>query len=139
MDLEAIEKKLSELEDERTAIWEERAPLDARLQELHEEIQPLQTQRDQLRIASGGLEWPTLVKELPSNDSSVKMLRYAQSKLDKDFGMHLGGYYPDTMEQSIQLKVAQTDESEKKNLAGLKYFASILTPHKDGRLWFGIF
>jgi hypothetical protein len=59
--------------------------------------------------------------------------------------MYHSGYWSDTLEGDVKVKVARTDESERKNVAGVKFFAPIMethaNPEKEGprRVWFGVF
>jgi hypothetical protein len=140
-ELEKIEAEIKALESERTALFNKIRPLQDRVGELHDLIEPLQEERAKLVLASMKTpDWKRIVKDLASDvTGSRELLHYAEKHLREQFGMYHSGLWSDTSEANIHLMVARNDESEKKNLKGLQYFATILTPHKDGMVWFGLF
>lgn len=134
-----METRIAELIAERTVIFARRSPLDSRVLQIHEELQPLRERRDHLRIQAGEFDWRTAVKDLASDDRSSRVMhRHAEEKI-RQFDMHLSGHWSDTLEADVCMKVEQTDESELANLAGLRFFTHLLTPHENGRVWFSLF
>lgn len=140
-ELNEVQVKIAVLEEERAGIHEKIAPMYARLMEIHDAFRPLCEERDRLRV-SGMAEpdWKALVKDLATDGrSSQTLLRYFDQQIRDRFGMWHSGYWGDTNEVNVKVKVERVGDSEKKNVEGVKHFVKFLTPHKDGLVWFGIF
>jgi hypothetical protein len=139
-ELDQILARQAALEEERATIHRTIAPMQQRLVEIASALRPLHERRDKLRLAAGPLDWRVALKDLASNDrNSQTLLRHVERELAERFDMWHSGYWGDTAEADIELKVTRTDESEQKNLAGLRFFAPLLTSHANGRVWFGVF
>jgi hypothetical protein len=131
------------LEAERAQIQKALSPMRERLSAIHDELRLVQERLVQKRIEDMGdsPDWKTIIKDLASDDrSSSALTRYAKKHLSKNFDMYYSGYSLETKEANIKLKVERTAESKAKNLAGLKFFASLLTPRKyERRVQFRLF
>jgi hypothetical protein len=140
-ELEKVEAEIKALETERAKLFAKIHPLQNRVVNLHDLIEPLKEQRAKLVLASMKTpDWKRIVKDLASDvTGSRELLHYAEKHLREQFGMYHSGLWSDTHEASIHLMVARNDESEKKNLKGLQYFATILSPHMDGFVWLRLF
>lgn len=132
---EELQIQISILENEREGIHRTRAPLDERLLAIHEELGRLRIEE-----MKDDPDWKSIVQDLAGNGKgSMALLRFAEQKLLEDFDMYHSGYYTETLEICIKLKVERNPTSKAKNAAGLKYFAPLLRPHNDGQVKFGIF
>lgn len=138
---EQVEQQMKKLSEERNALFEQMKPLQDKAVVLYDEIRKLEERRDQLRLADGsGPDWKTMLKELAEGGGgSMLLYRHFEKRLREEFDMWHSGYWSDTMEASVKLKVERTDKSEQMNLAGVKHFAPLMTPHEDGYVWFAIF
>lgn len=138
---EKLKAKIEKLRAEQRAIWDEIRPKQDRLHEIYEALRDLQEQRDKAETAGDAEpDWPELIRRLASDgESSVTLLRFAEKHLRGKFDMYHSGFWSDTREASFKLKVERTDESERKSLAGLKFFTPLYKPHEDGYVWFELF
>lgn len=137
-----IQRKIDLLEAERAAIHADIGPKQARLVAIYDELRPLQelVSREWFEAMGDSPDWAQIVKQVDGPKSSVGLLNYAQKHLEARFDMWHSGYYSETREWCIKVKVYKGHEpSYSKNLAGIKFFAGLLTPHKDGYVHFGIF
>lgn len=140
-ELASIEQRIQALLDEREKLFEQTRPLNKRLEEAWDEISALTEQRAQIQYsADTPPDWPSIVKDMADDTrSSMHLIRYAEKHLREQFDMWNHGRWEDTNETSIALKVERNEESNAKNLAGVKFFTGILSPHEDGLVWFKIF
>lgn len=138
-----LEKKRKTLEAERDAIFDEIAPKQERLTAIADELGAIRKELSHAWLKEMGdtPDWPAVIKELADGPrDSVKLRYYVQEHLAKAFGMSASGYWSATKEAVIQLVLTKDDpESLRKNIAGVRYFSSILTPHPDGYIHFGVF
>lgn len=146
--LTRIEASIATLENERGAIHKKIQPLNDRLMEIFRELEPLRESAAKLRIQAMGeklseSDWRTIIKDLASNDrSSSALLRFAERKLHETFDMWHSGYWAATNEAAFKIKIEDAPGyavSQDKNLAGLKFFTGLYTPHADGWVHYGIF
>lgn len=151
-DLEIVEREIGQINAERTRIFKEIEPLQKQQGKLFEELKPLMEHRGDLLVAkmkANGPDWKLMLKEVASNSCSGVLLNYF-NHLVYDLGLYHSGYWNDTVEACLQVKVERNDKSEKLNVDAIKFFAKILTPHKfdydfehnEGkaeRVWFGLF
>lgn len=154
-DIQEVRAKMQALRNERAEIHKVYGPMQARLIALGEEERPLKELLGKAQVARMRAEgvlasdWKFLLKTMASDaDNSQAVYHYFGELLSERFGMFHSGFYPDTNEAAVKIMVERTDESERKNVEGVKFFASIYTPHepqpplpKDGpkQIFFGVF
>jgi hypothetical protein len=136
------ETRIAALEAERQILWDRIVPLQQQVTAISNEVSVLAEKRDTLIVKAqkqqSEPDWKMLVSRGHTNRSTRALDRYFEGLLADRFDMRSDGYWSDTQEAALRLKVECTDESEAKNLAGVKLFASICTP-VDGYVRFGIF
>lgn len=138
--LDEMKARLAVIDAERTALFEQKAPIDAKLVALYKERDKLKEEHDKLAFASGEIDWKQAVGDVAHDGrSSLVLLDLVHKKLSDTWDMYHSGYWNDTMEGNFQVKVERTDESERKSIAGVRFFAPVLKPHEDGYVWFGVF
>lgn len=151
-ELQNLTAKLEALAAERAKIHETMAPLHERLIALSGEMDPIRERRDTLRVEAMGdqADWKSLIRDLGGNgQGSQTLLRYFARELDRQFDMYHSGYWSDTGETNVKVKVNYGDaENARKNIAGVKFFTPLMTPHEDEEaeeenapkwVWFGVF
>lgn len=136
-----VEAEIAKLVAERDQIHTVIGPMQTRLVAIYEELEPLEEKRDQLRLEDMKKpDWKRLIKDVASDStSSLTLLRYFDKQLLEHYGMYHSGSWSDTHEANIEVMVRRNDLSEKGSICGVEFFAKLMTPHKNGRVWFGIF
>jgi hypothetical protein len=144
--VELYDLEMAELRAKRQRIWDKISPLQAEVLALHDKLRDLQSEKNRLLIKSWKEpDWAYLIKALASDDmNSRELLHYADKELRERYDMYHSCYWADTNEANFQVKVERNDESERKNLEGVKFFTRLMTPHKEigeehELVWFGLF
>jgi len=152
-DIQEILAKVYSLRNERAEIHKVIGPMQARLMALYEEERPLKELVGQAQVAKmkagGPIDWKWLLRTMASDaENTQALLRYFDGLVSERFSMHHSGYYPETMEAALSVMVERNDESERKAVEGVKFFASIVEPFtperslkedEPKRVYFGVF
>lgn len=142
--MEELVAKIAALNLERGKIHETIAPLNARLLAIYEEIKPFEEARDALKIAAldpKNPDWGWMARSMGSyHPSSVVLHRFFDKLLLDTFHMYHSGMWTDTDEAICKVMVGpHNDDETERNILGVRTLLPILTPHENGRVWFGIF
>lgn len=136
--LRKAEKALSDLNDERDSLFEQRKPIDDALLENYKKIEKAQNKVNSLRQAQMSDEYDWAVLLDPDNVSTLFNL---YSKAIRSLGLYPSGYWSDTNQPcaKVMIQKDQAPGSTAEALTAIKTLVPFYTPHSDGAVWFGIF
>ena len=119
--LKTKQAKLVELENTQAELFEQRRPIDKKLDKAWKAIQRVKKQIDVATIKTmeaDGVDWKLLLA--PAHDfGSTEMYQYFCDQV-YDLGLYPGGRWTDSMQPAMSIKLTYGDpESLKKNIAGI--------------------
>lgn len=141
-DIDEVKAELTRNLKRQEEIRNVTGPLMDEIYKLCERERHLKEIYDHYRAQNETWDWPKLIDNYIKNrgNTSSALYRLMGNKLAEEYHMFYSGMWSDTGEPVFKIQIDHTvPDSLAKNMAGVKYFSSIMAPHEDNMVWFGIF